>query len=61
MAKWKQLPPSPGAIVRAALESAAREFDRYIKCEVIEGAVLALASDPAEVAAIIKAAGEDRG
>jgi len=45
------------AIVRAALERAAKEVDRYLGCEGIEGAVLALASNPAEVAKIIKAAG----
>jgi hypothetical protein len=89
MAKWKELPPSPEAIVRAALESAAeqaKERDakwmrktyevtyaklRYdlvgvracenkfanVLSEDIEDAILSLASDPAEVAAIIKKAG----
>ena len=76
MTKWV-IPdtPSPEAIVRAALERAAEacnvrpangwseeikrgylwaadDFQRYIR---------ALASDPAEVAAIIAKAGEDRG
>jgi hypothetical protein len=81
MAKWKELPPSPEAIVRAALESAAQTSRRYgsrhephghpavgddevkvlASCQITK-AIRALASDPAEVAAIIKnAAGEDRG
>jgi hypothetical protein len=72
MAKWKELPPSPEAIVRAALERAARVADKKIsyftghwagvllECEFKK--ILDLASDPEEVAAIIKnAAGEDRG
>jgi len=48
--------PSPEAIVRAALERAADhvEFERDAR------SLLALASDPALVAAIIKAAGEVR-
>ena len=49
------------AIVRAALERAAKETDRWINCEDISYAILSLSNDPAEVAAIIKAAGEDRG
>ena len=65
MAKWKELPPSPEAIVRAALERAAKtslkaatfELDGYSITRLIRS----LASDPAEVAAIIKKAGEDRG
>jgi hypothetical protein len=47
--------PSPEAIVRAALERAADKVERQghsLRC---------LASDPAEVAAILKKAGEDRG
>jgi hypothetical protein len=63
---------SPEAIVKAALERAARVADKKIfhftghwagvllECEFKK--ILDLASDPAEVAAIIKnAAGEDRG
>jgi hypothetical protein len=57
------------AIVRAALERAA---EQWLECrvewghalaalEVMSDRILALASDPAEVAAIIKKAGEDRG
>jgi len=86
MAKWKELPPSPEAIVKAALERAASEIvamrgptdvPRTDKSVVFDDAcdrclwiLMALASDPAEVAAIIKAAGklnkersdeEDRG
>jgi hypothetical protein len=63
MAKWKELPPSPEAIVRAALERAA-EGCKYLDAETpywpaqFQNFILALASDPAEVAAIIKAAGE---
>jgi hypothetical protein len=57
MAKWKEI-PSPEAIVKAALE---RAYE--VQCEWVtesEGfkAIRALASDPAEVAKIIKAAGE---
>jgi hypothetical protein len=58
MAKWKELPPSPEAIVRAALESAADEVPHWHSCD--GGCVRNLASDPAEVAAILKKAGEDR-
>jgi len=47
------------AIVRAALERAAEVAEGY-DVEVRE-AISALATDPAEVAAIIKKAGEDRG
>jgi hypothetical protein len=89
MAKWKELPPSPEAIVRAALERAAEVSveegaERVSECKAdnaysedayaaglhdeaeglsvdIAAAIRAIASDPAEVAAIIKAAGEDRG
>jgi hypothetical protein len=49
------------AIVRAALERAAKETNRWINCEDISYAILSLSNAPAEVAAIIKAAGEDRG
>jgi hypothetical protein len=47
------------AIVRAALERAADEVTNWHSCD--GGCVRSLASDPAEVAAIIKKAGEDRG
>jgi predicted ATPase len=88
MAKWKEI-PSPEAIVRAALERAAKMVETYCKervsdCEKEDAHLLdayaaglrdeaeglsqdiadrmcALASNPAEVAAIIKKAGEDRG
>jgi hypothetical protein len=63
--------PSPEAIVRAALERAARVADKKIfhftghwAGALLEGEfkkILDLASDPAEVAAILKKAGEDRG
>ncbi len=66
MAKWKEIPPSPEAIVRAAWKLAdAVQIDG--DCNGVSDetwAALAsfrsLASD-AEVAAIIKKAGEDRG
>jgi len=45
------------AIVRAALERAAAEAKSYDRSDAAI-AILALASDPAEVAAIIKKAGE---
>jgi hypothetical protein len=91
MAKWKEIPPtpSPEAIVRAALESAANEAAAYGKnrvseceekdihlldeysaglrdeaeglSEEITDIIRSLASNPTEVAEIIKAAGEDRG
>jgi hypothetical protein len=91
MAKWKKLPPSPEAIVRAALERAANAARGEYKSTSLydqnspfygmdlnpdrsdfgrgkdrgrENAaknIRSLASDPAYVAAIIKAAGEDRG
>jgi hypothetical protein len=67
MAKWKELPPSPEAIVKAALERAAKNYidegqNVYILADRILADLNALASNPAEVAAIIKnAAGEDRG
>jgi hypothetical protein len=73
MAKWKELPPSPEAIVRAALERAASEIvamrgptdvPRTEKAIVFDEAcdrclwiLMDLASDPAEVAATIKKAG----
>ena len=67
--------PSPEAIVKAAMESAAESADsialpmdgRLAKAQahymrsVIRDTIRSLASDPAEVAAIIKKAGEDRG
>jgi hypothetical protein len=66
--------PSPEAIVKAALERAAEHHDRHAKgyartCQQVDKAVhqeharriRSLASDPAEVAAIIKKAAEDRG
>jgi hypothetical protein len=64
MAKWKEI-PSPEAIVQAALERAAENYidegqGVYILADRILADLNALASD-AEVAAIIKAAGEDRG
>jgi hypothetical protein len=56
--------PSPEAIVKAALERAADvahyAHDAYQGWGDAEQAIRSLASD-AEVAAIIKAAGEDRG
>jgi hypothetical protein len=58
MTKWV-IPdtPSPEAIVKAALERAAG----YCADRAARRLIEALASDPAEVAAIIKKAGEDRG
>ena len=67
--------PSPEAIVRAALERAADccevgpsdEWSEETRHGYLFGAgdcqrnIVTLASDPAEVAAIIKKAGEDRG
>jgi hypothetical protein len=49
--------------VRAALEKAAGVADRMqgAGSEAIRNTIRSLASDPAEVAAIIKKAGEDRG
>jgi hypothetical protein len=77
MAKWKELPPSPEAIVRAALESAAQTVQMCIwgdhwrhddfgdvDPEELAEFIRSLASEPAEVAAILeeaKKAGEDRG
>jgi hypothetical protein len=68
MAKWKEI-PSPEAIVRAALERAAHylfmfaepgvSLDYSLEDEI--EAIRSIADDPAEVAAIIKKAGEDRG
>jgi hypothetical protein len=76
MAKWKELPPSPEAIVRAALERAAQTVQMCIwgdhwrhddfgdvDPEELAEFIRALASD-AEVVAILeeaKKAGEDRG
>ena len=57
MAKWKELPPSPEAIVKAALERAASEAKSYDRSDAAI-AIRSLASNPAEVAKIIKAAGE---
>jgi hypothetical protein len=77
MAKWKELSdigipistPAPEAIVRAALERAAHylfmfaepgvSLDYSLEDEI--EAIRSIADDPAEVAAIIKKAGEDRG
>ena len=75
MAKWKELPPSPEAIVRAALERAVTCCEDELRNTVMlmsnppkssaawdaANSIRRLASDPAEVAKIIKAAGEDRG
>ena len=75
MTKWV-IPdtPSPEAIVRAALERASDladdagtrclavgEEQKAIALSLFTKTIRAIASDPAEVAAIIKAAGEDRG
>ena len=64
MTKWT-IPdtPSPEAIVRAALKRAAENYiddgqDVYILADRILADLNALASNPAEVAAIIKKAGE---
>jgi len=67
MAKWT-IPdtPSPEAIVQAALEKAA-EGCKYLDAETpywpaqFQNFIRSIASDPAEVAAIIEKAGEDRG
>jgi len=73
MAKWKELPPtpSPEAIVRAALERAADAAEDYCSdmpdlaghghSVGLRDAIRSLASNHAEVAAIIKKAGEDQG
>jgi hypothetical protein len=71
MAKWKELPPSPEAIVKAALERAAEHHDRHAKGyartfqQVGKAAhqeharrIRSLADNPAEVAAIISAASQ---
>jgi hypothetical protein len=75
MAKWKELPPSPEAIVKAALEKAAERIVTRVekrgpaeyRCgisgysngiDACFDAIRTLASNPAEVAAIIKKAGE---
>jgi hypothetical protein len=69
MTKWT-IPgtPSPEAIVRAALERAAEKAANklepkrlYTEAQSVSDAIRSLASDPAEVAAILKKAGEDRG
>jgi len=71
MAKWKEI-TSPEAIVKAALERAATVADKtrshfagHWAASLLEREfqkIRSLASDPAEVAAIIKkAAWEDRG
>jgi hypothetical protein len=71
MAKWKELPPSPEAIVKAALERAAYACspstpdgwpEKYRRgylwaADDLQLYIRRLASDPAEVAAIIKKAG----
>jgi hypothetical protein len=58
MAKWKELPPPPEEIVRAALERAAGVADRMqgAGSEAIRNTIRHLASDPAEVAAILEEA-----
>jgi hypothetical protein len=73
MAKWKEI-PSPEAIVRAALERAAQTVQMCIwgnrwrhddlgdvEPEELADFIRSLASNPTEVAAIIKKAMEDRG
>jgi hypothetical protein len=52
--------PSPEAIVRAALERASGVSSPWGSCGCSQD-IYTLASDPAEVAAIIEKAGEDRG
>ena len=72
VAKWKEI-PSPEAIVRAALERAAQAVQMCIwgdhwrhddfgdvEPEELADVIRSFADDPAEVAAIIKKAGEDR-
>jgi hypothetical protein len=61
MAKWKELPPPPEAIVDAALESVLDILEDEGWVGESMRRIGRLASDPAEVAAIIKKAGEDRG
>ena len=58
MAKWTlpDTPPSPEALVIAALERAAKTADGYWGCDVVANEIRALASDPAAVAQIIEAA-----
>jgi hypothetical protein len=52
--------PSPEAIVKAALEKIAKRCDD--NCEHMEAEeIRRIADDPADVAAIIEKAGEDRG
>jgi hypothetical protein len=73
MAKWKELPPSPEAIVRAALERAAAETAPHPdhdkadwtefawECDRQAQRIRRLADYPAEVAAIIKKARSSSG
>ena len=63
MAKWKDIPthPSPEAIVRAALESAAGWAAFTHGWGNAEDTIRRLAANPVNVASIIKKAGEDRG
>ena len=56
--------PSPEAIVRAALERAAEKVGEWFSdrdAPIFQAEILSLTSNPTEVAAIIKTAGEDRG
>jgi len=56
--------PSPEAIVQAALERAAEKVGEWFSdpdAPIFQSEILALASNPSEVAAIIKKAGEDQG
>ena len=68
MTKWTILDtPSPEAIVKAALVGVIAKCNNQLDDDQVYwpmqfvNLVLALASDPAEVAAIIAKAGEDRG
>jgi hypothetical protein len=63
MAKWKELPPSPEAVVKAALEMAYHLYDddgpdAYISVLKIKHDLTALADSAPFVAAILKKAGE---
>jgi hypothetical protein len=62
MTKWT-IPdaPSPESIVRAALATAAAVAQQWWDDPSMVAAIRSLADNPAEVAAIIKKAGEDRG
>jgi len=60
MAKWKEI-PSPEAIVRTTLKVAAGHAGFAQDWGNAEEAIRRLADNPAEVAAIIKKAEEDRG